>query len=59
MANSSIPDDSSRLRFGAFSLDPRAGELYKRGKKVKVQLLPLQLLGHCWKNRVRSSLVRN
>jgi len=45
MANSSIPDDSSRLRFGAFSLDPRAGELYKRGKKVKVQLLPLQLLG--------------
>lgn len=45
MANSFIPDDSSRLRFGPFSLDPRAGELYKRGKKVKVQLLPLQLLG--------------
>ena len=45
MANSSIPDDSRRLRFGFFSLDPRAGELYKRGKKVKVQPLPLQLLG--------------
>ena len=45
MANSSISDDSCRLRFGPFSLDPRAGELYKRGKKVKVQLLPLQLLG--------------
>ena len=45
MANSSIPDDSRRLRFGPFSLDPRAGELYKRGKKIKVQLLPLQLLG--------------
>ena len=45
MANSSKPDDSCRLRFGPFSLDPRAGELYKRGKKVKVQLLPLQLLG--------------
>jgi len=45
MANSSIPDDSRRLRFGPFSLDLRAGELYKRGKKVKVQLLPLQLLG--------------
>jgi DNA-binding winged helix-turn-helix (wHTH) protein len=45
MANSSIPDEFRRLRFGPFSLDPRAGELYKRGKKVKVQLLPLQLLG--------------
>jgi DNA-binding winged helix-turn-helix (wHTH) protein len=45
MANSTIPDDSRRLRFGPFSLDPRAGELYKRGKKVRVQLLPLQLLG--------------
>src|SRR5260370_36492296 len=45
MANSTIPDDSRRLRFGPFSLDPRAGELYRRGKKVKVQLLPLQLLG--------------
>ncbi|HEV3419251.1 MAG TPA: winged helix-turn-helix domain-containing protein [Candidatus Acidoferrum sp.] len=45
MANPSIPDDTRRLRFGPFSLDPRAGELYKRGKKVKVQLLPLQLLG--------------
>jgi DNA-binding winged helix-turn-helix (wHTH) protein len=45
MANSFIPDDSRRLRFGPFSFDPRAGELYKRGKKVKVQLLPLQLLG--------------
>jgi DNA-binding winged helix-turn-helix (wHTH) protein len=45
MANSFIPDETSRLRFGPFSLDMRAGELYKRGKKVPVQLLPLQLLG--------------
>jgi DNA-binding winged helix-turn-helix (wHTH) protein len=45
MANSSIPDDSRRMRFGLFSVDLRAGELYKRGKKIKVQLLPLQLLG--------------
>src|SRR6266436_4778078 len=45
MANSSMPDETRRLRFGLFALDPRAGELYKRGKKVKVQLLPLQLLG--------------
>jgi DNA-binding winged helix-turn-helix (wHTH) protein len=45
MTKASIPDDSRRLHFGPFSLDPQAGELYKRGKKVKVQLLPLQLLG--------------
>jgi DNA-binding winged helix-turn-helix (wHTH) protein len=45
MANSSKPDETRRLLFGAFALDPRAGELYKRGEKVKVQLLPLQLLG--------------
>ena len=45
MANSSNPDETRRLRFGHFSLDLRAGELYKRGKKIKVQLLPLQLLG--------------
>ena len=45
MANSSIPDETRQLRFGLFALDPPAGELYKRGKKVKVQLLPLQLLG--------------
>jgi len=45
MANSHIPDDSRRMRFGPFSVDLRAGELYKRGKKIKVQLLPLQLLG--------------
>jgi DNA-binding winged helix-turn-helix (wHTH) protein len=50
MANSSIPDETRRLRFGPFSLDLRAGELYKRGKKIKVQLLPLQLLGALLEN---------
>jgi len=45
MANSSKPDETRRLRFGPFSVDLHAGELYRRGKKVKVQLLPLQLLG--------------
>ena len=45
MANLSNPDDTRRLRFGLFAVDFRAGELYKRGKKIKVQLLPLQLLG--------------
>ncbi|HET7106558.1 MAG TPA: winged helix-turn-helix domain-containing protein [Candidatus Acidoferrum sp.] len=50
MAKATIPDDSGRLRFGPFSLDPRAGELHKRGKKIKVQLLPLQLLGALLEN---------
>jgi len=45
MANPSIPDDSRGMRFGPFSVDLRSGELYKRGEKIKVQLLPLQLLG--------------
>jgi len=45
MANLSNPDDTRRLRFGLFAVDFGAGELYKRGKKIKVQLLPLQLLG--------------
>jgi DNA-binding winged helix-turn-helix (wHTH) protein len=45
MGKLSSPDDFGRRRFGPFSVDLRAGELYKRGKKIKVQLLPLQLLG--------------
>ncbi len=45
MGKSSKPDETRRLRFGLFSVDLHAGELYRRGKKVKVQLLPLQLLG--------------
>jgi len=45
MANSPTPDAPCRMRFGPFSVDLRAGELFKRGKKIKVQLLPLQLLG--------------
>ncbi len=45
MASLFNPDESRRLHFGPFSVDLHAGELHKRGKKVKVQLLPLQLLG--------------
>jgi len=45
MANASKPDETRRLRFGPFSVDLQAGELYRRRKKIKVQLLPLQLLG--------------
>lgn len=35
---------NDRLRWGAFEADVRAGELYKTGKKVKIQLLPMQVL---------------
>lgn len=31
-------------KFGDFVVDCRAGELYRRGKKVKVQLQPMQVL---------------
>ncbi|HUL34249.1 MAG TPA: winged helix-turn-helix domain-containing protein [Candidatus Eisenbacteria bacterium] len=34
-----------RLSFGSFTVDLRAGELFKGKKKIKVQLLPLQVLG--------------
>ena len=32
------------LRFGAFELDPHAGELRKRGVKLRLSGQPLQLL---------------
>ncbi len=34
-----------RVSFGPFSVDLRAGELYKGKKKIKVQQLPMQVLG--------------
>src|SRR5258708_5790935 len=45
MGKPSMPEELRRHRFGIFSVDLHAGELYRRGKKFKVQLLPLQLLG--------------
>ena len=33
-----------RVRFGAFEVDLRAGELYRQGRKVKLQDQPFQLL---------------
>ena len=45
MAGLSKSDEQRRLSFGRFSVDLRAGELYKGKKKVKVQQLPLQVLG--------------
>jgi DNA-binding winged helix-turn-helix (wHTH) protein len=39
-----------RLSFGPFSVDLRAGELYKGKRKIKVQQLPLQVLGALLEN---------
>lgn len=35
---------SEVLRFGTFEVDPRAGELRKQGKRIKLQDLPFQVL---------------
>jgi DNA-binding winged helix-turn-helix (wHTH) protein len=35
---------SGRLRFDVFEVDLRAGELYKSGRKIKLQVLPFQAL---------------
>jgi DNA-binding winged helix-turn-helix (wHTH) protein len=32
------------LRFGVFELDPRAGELRKKGMKIKLQGQPVEIL---------------
>jgi DNA-binding winged helix-turn-helix (wHTH) protein len=45
MGVSNKPDAPRRASFGPFSVDLRAGELYKGRKKIKVQQLPLQVLG--------------
>jgi len=50
MAGLSKSDEQRRLSFGPFSVDLRAGELYKGKKKVKVQQLPLQVLGALLEN---------
>src|SRR5215469_4815774 len=44
MTTSSKSGDARRLRFGPFTVDLRAGELYRGKKKIKVQQLPLQVL---------------
>ena len=38
------PEDSSTLRFDVFALDLRAGELYKSGRKIKLQEQPFRIL---------------
>ena len=35
---------AQRVRFGVFELDARTGELWKRGRKLPIQGLPIQLL---------------
>src|SRR5947209_10152537 len=37
-------DPSSRLRFGVFEVDLRAGELTKRGLRIRLQDQPFQVL---------------
>src|SRR5215468_6882221 len=37
-----IPDE--RVRFGIFEADLRSGELYKRGRKIKLHQQPFQVL---------------
>jgi DNA-binding winged helix-turn-helix (wHTH) protein len=36
--------ENGTLKFGEFTVDPLAGELFRRGKKVKLQPQPVQLL---------------
>jgi len=45
MAPASQSDRARCVSFGPFTVDLRAGELYRSKKKVKVQQLPLQVLG--------------
>jgi DNA-binding winged helix-turn-helix (wHTH) protein len=40
----SVKNENKTHRFGVFVVDSRAGELYRRGKKVKLQLQPMQVL---------------
>ncbi len=42
MERSQVPTD--RVRFGAFELDLRAGELYRNDEKIKLQEQPFQIL---------------
>ncbi|MGB7848759.1 MAG: winged helix-turn-helix domain-containing protein [Candidatus Acidiferrum sp.] len=41
---SSPTNESSTLKFGEFVVEPRAGELYRRGKRIKLQQQPVQVL---------------
>ena len=46
---SDLRPDSPVVRFGAFELDRRTGELRKNGLKVKLQEQPFQVLGELLK----------
>ena len=50
MATPSKSANAGRVAFGPFTLDLRAGELYKGKKKIKVQQLPLEVLGALLEN---------
>ena len=44
MGYTSLALDSQLLRFGEFELDPARYELRKRGRRVKLQRIPMELL---------------
>jgi DNA-binding winged helix-turn-helix (wHTH) protein len=44
MAMASTAREQRTQQFGEFMVDCRAGELYRKGKKVKVQFQPMQIL---------------
>jgi len=50
MAISCKSNNAGRVTFGPFTVNLRAGELYKGKKKIKVQQLPLQVLGALLEN---------
>lgn len=50
MVPASQSDHARHVSFGPFTVDLRAGELYKGKKKIKVQQLPLQVLGALLEN---------
>src|SRR5260370_34992091 len=37
-------DQPQVVRFGVFAFDPRAGELHKQGRKLKIQGQPVEIL---------------
>lgn len=40
----SVKSENKKLHFGEFQVDPRAGELFRGKKKIKVQQQPMQVL---------------
>jgi DNA-binding response OmpR family regulator len=50
-----VVGEKSTLRFGVFEFDPRAGELRKKGMKIRLQGQPVDILAMLLEHRVTSS----